>query len=142
MSWVKWKAISPMWVIVSNHNTILHIEYACVTIGKYWHISLIWTFINIHREEKLRKVRNKDWPQLTIHSTILEDRYKRLVKTDKILSFFYIFRYCQIESIVAHWRGLWIGGYRLSIHWEKISFSSGLSCLALGTRGELVGCRK
>ena len=22
-------------VIVSNHNTILHIEYACVTIGKY-----------------------------------------------------------------------------------------------------------
>ena len=29
-------------VIVSNHNTILHIEYACVTIGKYWQISLFF----------------------------------------------------------------------------------------------------
>ena len=26
------------WVIVSNHNTILHIEYAYVTIGKYWQV--------------------------------------------------------------------------------------------------------
>ena len=48
-------AISKRWVIVSNHNTILHIEYACVTIGKYWQISLIWTFINIQvRFVKLR----------------------------------------------------------------------------------------
>ena len=37
--------------------------------------------------------KNKDWSQITIHSTILEDRYKRLVKTDKIHSFFYIFRF-------------------------------------------------
>ena len=34
--------------------------------------------------------KNKDWSQLTIHSTILEDRYKRLVKTDALFFFFFL----------------------------------------------------
>ena len=29
-------------LLSQNNNTILHIEYACVTIGKYWQISLIF----------------------------------------------------------------------------------------------------
>ena len=35
--------------------------------------------------------KNKYWCHITIHWTILEDRYKRLVKTDSFF-FFYIFR--------------------------------------------------
>ena len=36
--------------------------------------------------------KNKDWSQITIHSTTLEHLYTLLVKTDTLHSFFYIFR--------------------------------------------------
>ena len=45
--------------------------------------------------------KNKDWSQITIHSTILQDRYKRLVKTDKIHTFFYIFRGDSLSMTVS-----------------------------------------